>query len=58
MQPDNNVSTESVSDQVTTAEPDPVDAAEERSERAWEKADAAVEDLKKLGHEDDEGATE
>jgi hypothetical protein len=55
MQPDN--------DKKAPEEKEPVrddgslDEAERRSEKAWEKADEAVEDLKDLGHpkDDDEG---
>ena len=35
-------------------EPNPLDEAETKSENAWNDADKAVDDLKKLGHEDDE----
>lgn len=41
-------------DTVEPVEPTPLDKAEQRSERAWNKAGDAVDDLKKLGHEDDE----
>lgn len=33
---------------------DPLDKAEENSENAWEKAKEDVDDLAKLGHEDEE----
>lgn len=35
-------------------EPTPLDKAADRSECAWQDADDAVEDLKKLGHENDQ----
>ena len=44
----------------TTAEPvepNPLDEAETRSENAWNDASDAVDDLKKLGHEDNETET-
>ena len=34
-------------------EPTPLDKAEDRSQKAWDDADTAVQDLKKLGHDDD-----
>jgi hypothetical protein len=33
--------------------PTALDEAVDRSERSWDKAEEAVEDLKRLGHEDD-----